>query len=617
MNSDSAERSEPQKHTSLHHSLLGPSLTKAGQDRVDQKKVGEIIYNASKGSKFFKHEEKRDQQLTKRIEELLAEKKKLEKRDLSSDLKNMDEEIAELEAGRDLSQYIVHVDCDAFYASVEELDRPELKEVPMAVGGGVLTTCNYKAREFGVRSGMAGYIAKQLCPQLVFLPLNFDKYSAKAREIRAVLEKYDERYEAASIDEAYLNITKYVQDHAPLTPDEVVQQIRKEVLETTKISVSAGIAPNAKIAKIASNKNKPNGQFRVPNTRSAALSFMTALPVRSIPGIGRVFERELTSIGIVTVGDIHPHRALLPHLFGAKASSFLVHSYLGLGRTTIHPAEEYERKSVGTESTFKGLSDPIKLQEKLQSTAEELETDLERAGVKGRTLGLKVKLHTYEVLSRQKALNRPVGSKEELFRHSLPLLNALQKEIPGFKIRLMGLRVTNLVSNKKDPIKNFFGPRSGASAKKTVKEKEEQWEQWPEEEFLQAQAAEEDEDILSQEHLDNELADSPPPPLSPPDYKFATEENGDDKEKQETWECPICARQIPADDAVFNEHVDFCLSKETIRSAVQDASVIPIPAPSPNSSTTKKRNEKKQNKRGNEGTEKDRDGEAKRRFFGI
>lgn len=128
--------------------------------------------------------------------------------DLGHDLRRADERISELELTRDLSQTVVHIDCDAFYAAVEELDRPELKDVPMAVGKGVLTTCNYHARKFGCRSGMAGFVAMKLCPQLICLPLNFEKYTAKAQEVRAILAVYDPRFESASIDEAYLNITK-------------------------------------------------------------------------------------------------------------------------------------------------------------------------------------------------------------------------------------------------------------------------------------------------------------------------------------------------------------------------------------------------------------------------
>lgn len=198
---------------------------------------------------------------------------------MSHDLRRANEYLAELEMSRDLSQYVIHVDCDAFFAAVEELDRPELKTVPMAVGKGVLTTCNYVARKFGIRSGMASFVAKKLCPQLVLLPSNYEKYTAKATEIRGILAQYDPLFESASCDEAYLNITAYC-DENQMDPEEAVQRLRAEVLENTKISVSAGIAPNAKIAKISSNINKPNGQFRVPNDRTAVLEFMRDLPVR-------------------------------------------------------------------------------------------------------------------------------------------------------------------------------------------------------------------------------------------------------------------------------------------------------------------------------------------------
>lgn len=239
----------PDGHDTLKYSLLGPSLTKAGQDAVDQQKVSEIIYNTSKGSKFFNNEEARDRNLTEKINRILAKKRQLDKIDLSAHLRRADDYIAELELGRDLSQVVVHIDCDAFYAAVEELDRPELKDVPMAVGKGVLTTCNYHARKYGCRSGMAGFVAMKLCPQLICVPLNFAKYNAKAEEVRAVLAEYDPRFESASCDEAYLNLTRYCEEHK-MTPEEAVSQMRAQVHERAKITVSAGIAANAKLAKI-------------------------------------------------------------------------------------------------------------------------------------------------------------------------------------------------------------------------------------------------------------------------------------------------------------------------------------------------------------------------------
>ncbi|KAI9888051.1 MAG: hypothetical protein M1823_000173 [Watsoniomyces obsoletus] len=561
---------------SLKYSLLGPSLTKAGQDSVDQQKVSEIIYNASKGSKFFNNEEVRDKTLTQKIQKILAQKRQLEKLDLSRDVRRADDYLAELEASRDLSQVVVHIDCDAFYAAVEELDRPELKEVPMAVGKGVLTTCNYHARKFGCRSGMAGFVAMKLCPQLICLPLNFDKYNAKAREVREILVDYDPRFESASIDEAYLNITQYCADHQ-MDAETVITQLRNEVAEKTKITISAGIAANGRLAKIASNKNKPNGQYRVPSDRTSIMAFMRDLPVRKLNGVGRVFERELDAIGIKTCGDIFNHRAYLAKLFGDKAFRFLMNCYLGLGRTRIQPAEEYERKSVGTESTFRDMSGTEEFREKLRRTAEELSKDLARTQFKGRTLVLKVKLHTYEVYTRQVVLPKAMHASEELYRHALPMLTKLEKEIPGLKLRLMGLRVTNLVSMKK-PDTEFFGIRAssvdGQANKRKASAMDDDgtiWEVWPEEEGEAAAEQEEQNETNTPRHSTS----SPESPrrhgkeITPNPKK---EKRKNEPPERELWDCPICQRPQPADDKRFNDHVDFCLSRQTIKEVVNDAS---------------------------------------------
>ncbi|KAL8809918.1 MAG: hypothetical protein Q9200_002995 [Gallowayella weberi] len=434
------------EHDTLKYHLLGPSLTKAGQDAVDQQKVSEIIYNASKGSKYFNNEEYKDKNLTQKIEKILARKRQLERIDLTSDLRRADECIAELELSRDLSQTVVHVDCDAFYAAVEELDHPELKHVPMAVGKGVLTTCNYHARKYGCRSGMAGFVAMKLCPQLICLPLNFEKYTKKAQEVREVLAQYDPRFQSASMDEAYLNITQYCVDHE-MNPDEAVSQLRAQVSERAQITVSAGIAANARIAKIASNRNKPNGQFRVASDRTTILAFMRDLPTRKVNGVGRVFERELDAIGVKTCGDIYAQRAFLSKLFGEKAFHFLMQVHLGLGHTSVRPAEEYERKSVGTESTFRDMSGKEELRAKLRWIAEELEKDLARTQHKGRTLVLKIKLHTYEVLTRQVVPPKAVSTADDLYTYALPMFQKLEREIPGMKLRLMAQRKKTSISS--------------------------------------------------------------------------------------------------------------------------------------------------------------------------
>ena len=584
------------EHDTLKYQLLGPSLTKAGQDSVDQQKVdlclrplarlklisgqvAEIIYNASnsKGSKYFHHESAKDQTLTHKIERILAQKRELERLDLSHDLRRADDHIAQLELGRDLSQIVVHIDCDAFYAAVEELDRPELRHVPMAVGKGVLTTCNYHARKFGCRSGMAGFVAMKLCPDLICLPLNFDKYTAKAQEVRTILAEYDPRFESASIDEAYINITCYCEEH-DLDPSDAISQLRQEVMDKTKITISAGIAPNGKLAKIASNKNKPNGQFRVASDRATVMAFMHHLPVRKVNGVGRVFERELDAIGIKTCGDVYEQRAHLTRLFGEKAFRFLINCYLGLGRTRFQPAEEHERKSVGTESTFRDKSGKETLRAQLRWTAEELEKDLLRTQFKGRTLVLKVKLHTYEVLTRQVILPKAVYLGDDLYTHALPMLTKLEKDIPGMRLRLMGLRMTNLVSMKKGISSEFFGPLArtalgdadGATKRKAgvLEADGTEWEVWPEDEF---EAAAQDErqterdqlESLSQELVEEATQRKHGKEILPNPEVAGSASSGP------FWDCPICLRPQAANDKAFNDHIDFCLSRQTIKDAIK------------------------------------------------
>ena len=513
----------------------------------------------------------------------MARKKQLERIDLAADRRRADEYITELELSRDLSQTIVHIDCDAFYAAVEEIDRPELKDVPMAVGKGVLTTCNYHARKFGCRSAMAGFVAMKLCPQLICLPLNFEKYTAKAKEVREILADYDPRFESASIDEAYLNITQYCEDKQ-MDAEDVVTQLRNEVLEKTKITISAGIAANAKIAKIASNRNKPNGQFRVASDRATILAFMRDLPTRKVNGVGRVFERELDAIGIKTCGDIYPQRAYLPKLFGEKAFQFLVQCYLGLGRTRVQPAEEFQRKSVGTESTFHDMSDKAELRAKLRWIAEELEKDLTRTQFKGRTLILKAKLHTYEVITRQTAPPKAISTADELYTYALPMMAKLEKEIPGMKLRLMGLRCTGLVSTKK-PETDFFSmqrPRSSSNERPSfippstfVIAQDEEWEVWPEEEFEEVARQERNDEMqeierLSQEEqleIDNRRHKSGREILPNP-----KRDTSSSKADDQLWNCPVCGLPQVAKDDGFNQHIDYCLSRQTIKEAVQVAS---------------------------------------------
>lgn len=567
--------------------------------------VSDIIYNASKGSKYFDREEERDKILSLKIDQILSKKVQLERLDLTRDLRLVDTLLSQLDSARDLSQYIVHVDCDAFYASVELLGRPELADIPFAVGGGVLSTCNYVARKFGCRSGMAGFVAKKLCPQLILLKPDYTKYNAKAQDIRQVLAEYDPRFESASIDEAYLNITQYCATH-DMSPAAAVEKLRQEVAEKTKVTVSAGIAANTRLAKICSNMNKPNGQFVLPNERVAILDFMSTLPCRKVNGVGRVFERELAALGINTCGDVFEQRMFLSQLFGDKACHFLIHCYLGLGRTGVQPAEEYERKSVGTESTFSSISDSGQLRQKLQWTAEELEKDLQRAACKGRTLVLKIKLHTFEVYTRQVVVPRALHLASDLYSYALPMLSKLEQDIPNMTVRLMGLRCTHLVSTKRPDALAFFGIKppgsTDASSGPVLAHRIErgdtgepiddglEWQVWPEAEsggsmVLEATAGESERAEAEPSHWQGPHPESELPnrrlasrtELEPrPHGKTITANpKGSNAEQplqeEELWSCPVCLRAQPADEKRFNSHIDACLSRRTILEVVQQS----------------------------------------------
>jgi DNA polymerase kappa len=183
---------------------------------------------------------------------------------------------------------------------------------------------------------------------------------------------------AASLDEAYLNLTTYIHEHN-LTPEEAVSQMRAEIFEKTGITTSAGVAANTLLAKLGSNKNKPNDQFILPNDRQTIMQFMRDLPCRKINGVGKVLERILSdALGITIVHQIYEKRAILYKLLSEKMFDFLISVYLGIGASSVRPAEDYERKSVGTERTFRDEDDPNKLRDILRGLADELEGDMER-----------------------------------------------------------------------------------------------------------------------------------------------------------------------------------------------------------------------------------------------
>jgi DNA polymerase-4 len=268
---------------------------------------------------------------------------------------------------------IIHLDMDCFYAAIEVRDRPSLRGKPVGVGGardrrGVLTTCNYEARKFGVRSAMPTFMALQRCPDLIVLPTRFDVYRREAAAIRGILHRFTSLIEPLSLDEAYLDVTQH-----PGAPGSLAQVIRGTIFRKTKLTSSAGIGPNKLIAKIASELNKPNGQFEV--TPEQALGFMEKLPVRKIWGIGEKTEKKLEELGVRTCGELQRFsRRELVDFFG-KFGVELYDLCRGIDHRPVEP--DRPRKSLSTEETFPvDLTTVEQCEEKMEDLFQEMMADL-------------------------------------------------------------------------------------------------------------------------------------------------------------------------------------------------------------------------------------------------
>jgi DNA polymerase-4 len=267
---------------------------------------------------------------------------------------------------------IIHLDMDCFYAAIEVRDQPELAGQPVGVGGrsrrGVLTTCNYEARKFGVRSAMPTFMALQRCPQLVLLPTRFDVYRRESTIIRAILHRFTTLVEPLSLDEAYLDVSEH-----PGAPGALAQVIRELIFRKTKLTASAGIAPNKLIAKIASDLNKPNGQCEVGAEEVPA--FIAALPVRKLWGIGHVTEQKLEKLGVATCADLQRFsRAELCEHFG-KFGLELYEQCRGIDHRQVEP--DRERKSLSTEETFSSNLETLpECEERLPELFEQMSADL-------------------------------------------------------------------------------------------------------------------------------------------------------------------------------------------------------------------------------------------------
>ena len=335
---------------------------------------------------------------------------------------------------------IIHVDMDAFYASVEQLDHPEWRGKALAVGGGgdrgVVAAASYEARKYGVRSAMNGQRARELCPHLIFTKPRFERYKEISNTIRTIFLEYTPLVETLSLDEAYLDVSEYTS--ATL----LAKEIRVKIYEKTKLTASAGISINKFLAKISSDWNKPNGQKTLPPEE--IISFLECLDVKKFHGIGKKTKLKMYHFGIYTGKDLKSKSlSFLTKHFG-KAGEYYYKAVRGIHNSQVKP--HINPKSVGIEHTFSSnLSSELFLEEKLKKLAENLEKRIQKNKVSGKTLTLKIKYSDFVKQTRSRTVKLYISSKELIFEEAKTLL--YQDKLLN-SVRLIGISLTNLNTKK-------------------------------------------------------------------------------------------------------------------------------------------------------------------------
>ena len=340
---------------------------------------------------------------------------------------------------------IIHVDMDAFYASVEQKDDPSLQGKPVAVGGGskrgVVAAASYEARRFGVHSAMSGYLARQKCPELVFVKPRFDRYREISMQIREIFKSYTDLVEPLSLDEAYLDVTENKIGFPSATL--IAREIRSRIYEKTGLTSSAGISINKFLAKIASDINKPNGQKTIPPEEVA--DFLLSLEIRKFYGVGKVTAEKMHNLGIFTGADLKKQSLeFLTDHFG-KSGAHYYEVVRGIHLSPVKP--ERVPKSVGAERTFsENLSSEVFMLERLERIARELESRLSAGKRAGKTITLKIKYSDFRLQTRSKTLPHYIATKSLILEVARELL--YQEPLQN-SVRLLGISLSNLNTEAK------------------------------------------------------------------------------------------------------------------------------------------------------------------------
>lgn len=343
---------------------------------------------------------------------------------------------------------IIHIDMDAFYASVEQLDNPELRGKPVAVGGsenrGVVSAASYEARKFGVRSAISGVLAKKYCPEIIFVRPRFDRYKEISSKIHKIFNEYTDLVEPLSLDEAYLDVTQNKKGNPSASL--LAEEIRLRIFNEVGLTASAGISINKFVAKIASDYNKPNGQKTVNPDEVEA--FLEELPIRKFYGVGKVTTEKMYQLGIFTGTDLKSKSLEFLEKHFGKSGVFYYYVVRGIHNSEVKSSRI--TKSVAAEHTFDvNLSSEIFMMEQLERIANQLEKRLERHKLSGKTITLKIKYSDFTQQTRSKTLPYFISDKSLIMENIKELL---YQEKMKDSVRLLGISLSNLNNEVKKAV---------------------------------------------------------------------------------------------------------------------------------------------------------------------
>jgi len=654
--------------------LIISASDKAGMEGIDRKRIDAIILRESGNSQYIQSARRRDEKVNGRILQLRQRLKEASPREREA-TEELDESLRGYQQRQAIRATCVVVDMDMFYMACELLSRPNLKNKPACVGKEMILTSNYVARRFGVRSAMAGFIGRKLVKELsgdklklIQVPSNFDLYKEKSRIVNEVIREYDPHHmKSYSLDEVYLDIGPYLVlflQHKDYTheqirealiiypaevmrflqqqssmvclkaADQVVFRLRQHVQKATGgLTCSAGIARTHTIAKIASDKNKPNGQLLVDPV--STLAFVRALSIRKFPGIGRVTEKLLQQVCDIHTGlDLYQKRGLVHFLFQPATAEFLVKASIGCsgeGSSFASFGAETEgsehQKGISRERSFSPESDWALLNSRLEDIARMLATDMKRKSVVGHTITLKAKLASFDVLTRSQSQKQGIyiQNQEELTTIARKLFVAIRAQhknnhnkkcskegSSSFSIRLLGIRCSNLIeessfqAKQKGMIKRFFtvtplGDNKGSGNEQNYMTKENDevncnaTRKLMFNRYAKNQNGKEvnSADIFSTNSSSTKNAvinvDSPIniKKKIKTDLNTQTEhtvdtydvqQQQDEEANEEHVSCPLCNRSfLTQNNAKLNAHIDACLNGDTVRQVIREQNCKEVP----------------------------------------